>query len=132
MEHYDIEDPYHYGKTIYANHYVCLWQVTPPEIVDHWDWEKINGDENWYENTVLPAFAKHEKHKHQCDAALSSALDKLSLHNHEDASCREASIEEEVDVSGELEELDGNNVEEREYVGDAGTVEPTGVRRSLL
>lgn len=54
------------------------------------------------------------------------------VHNHEDASCREANIEEGVDVSGELEELNGNNIEEREYVGDVGSVEPPGVRRSLL
>ncbi|KAJ6780544.1 hypothetical protein PWT90_06632 [Aphanocladium album] len=132
MEHYGIEDPYHYGKTLYANHYVCLWQVTPPEIVRHWDWETISGDENWYKNTVLPAFEKHEKHNQQLDAELSSALDKLSLHNHEEASCRKASIEEEVDVSGELEELNGSFMEEREYVGDAGSVERPGVHRSLL
>ena len=33
MRHYGIEDPYHQGYYLYKDEYLCLWEVTPEEIV---------------------------------------------------------------------------------------------------
>ncbi|RYP07906.1 hypothetical protein DL765_008976 [Monosporascus sp. GIB2] len=56
MDHYNIPDPYGKSKAYYANHYVCLWQVTKAEIVGHWDWSSLADNKNWYQEIILPAF----------------------------------------------------------------------------
>ncbi|GJN84547.1 hypothetical protein PLIIFM63780_008104 [Purpureocillium lilacinum] len=60
MEHYGIEDPY-CDSDYYENHYACLWEVTPEEIVGQWTWKKLmkNNKEDWYKEIVLPAFQQH-------------------------------------------------------------------------
>ncbi|OAQ88855.1 hypothetical protein VFPFJ_07320 [Purpureocillium lilacinum] len=60
MEHYGIEDPYD-DSDYYENHYACLWEVTPEEIVGQWTWKKLmkNNKEDWYKEIVLPAFQQH-------------------------------------------------------------------------
>ncbi|KAJ4340198.1 hypothetical protein N0V95_007579 [Ascochyta clinopodiicola] len=56
MKHYSIPDPYDQGNQYYVNHYVCLWEVTPDEVVGHWGWDELAGLENWYENVIMPEF----------------------------------------------------------------------------
>jgi hypothetical protein len=56
MDHYNIPDPYRKSKAYYIKHYVCLWQVTGAEIVGHWDWSELEGNGNWYQEIILPAF----------------------------------------------------------------------------
>ena len=58
MEHYCIPDPYNRGSKYYINHYVCLWEVTEEEIVDHYEWEELAKTTNWYEEVIIPAFRK--------------------------------------------------------------------------
>ncbi|KAI0906713.1 hypothetical protein F4823DRAFT_605915 [Ustulina deusta] len=58
MDYYDISDPYGKICEYYRDHYLCLWQVTAAEIVDHWEWSRLEGDPNWYEDIILPAFKK--------------------------------------------------------------------------
>ncbi len=63
MEHYGIENPYgHSNDDFYENHYVCLWEVTPEEIVGKWKWDELmkNNEKDWYDKIVLPAFQQHD------------------------------------------------------------------------
>lgn len=41
MNVYSILDRYCRGNQSYADHYVCLWEVIPEEIVGHWDWNGL-------------------------------------------------------------------------------------------
>ncbi|OAQ79741.1 hypothetical protein VFPBJ_05326 [Purpureocillium lilacinum] len=61
MEHYGIEDPYD-DSDYYENHYACLWEVTPEEIVRKWEWDELmkSNEKDWYEEIVLPAFQQHD------------------------------------------------------------------------
>ncbi|KAI1432581.1 hypothetical protein GGR50DRAFT_585451 [Xylaria sp. CBS 124048] len=57
MDYYGIGDEHDKDVDYYQDEYLCLWQVTPAEIVGHWWWselEKYPGD--WYENIVLPRY----------------------------------------------------------------------------
>jgi hypothetical protein len=56
MKYYSISNPYHRGDEYNGNHYVCLWEVTPEEVVGHWEWDEWANNENWYEEVVMPAF----------------------------------------------------------------------------
>jgi hypothetical protein len=57
MEAYGVDNPY--GYDYYTDHYVCLWEVTPGEIIRIWSWNDLRKDEDWYENIVVPAFQRH-------------------------------------------------------------------------
>lgn len=61
MEHYSITDPYCQGNRYYINHYVCVWEVTPDEIVDHWDWDELSDSVNWYEDIIMPEFNRFRR-----------------------------------------------------------------------
>jgi hypothetical protein len=58
MKYYSIPDPYHQGYQYYDNHYICLWEVTPEEVVGHWEWDELVDIDDWYEEVVMPAFKK--------------------------------------------------------------------------
>lgn len=60
MGHYNIPDPYDGHIGTYGDHYVCLWQVTEAEIIGHWQWSELEGDPEWYQNVVLPAYNESE------------------------------------------------------------------------
>ena len=76
MDHYKIAEPYGCTNGIHSDHYVCLWQVNPDEIVGHWNWEEV-GDDNWYEQTILPAFKKHNDSAAEDINSLQNRLNKL-------------------------------------------------------
>jgi hypothetical protein len=63
MEYYRIPDPYNSGSRYYIDHYVCLWEVTEEEIVDHYKWEELAKTTNWYEDVIMPAFRKSSRRK---------------------------------------------------------------------
>ncbi|KAL2204418.1 hypothetical protein CC79DRAFT_1372423 [Sarocladium strictum] len=48
MQYYNIPDPYIKSARYYKNHYVCLWEVTPVEIIDWYDWNSLKDIDNWY------------------------------------------------------------------------------------
>ncbi|KAK6365167.1 hypothetical protein LTS17_011399 [Exophiala oligosperma] len=77
MEEYNVRDPY--INVGYSHHYICLWEVTPGEVVGHWKWEAIVMNENWYEEIIIPAFSRAQ----QARAArnLLNLFDCLSLSN---------------------------------------------------
>ncbi|KAI0465877.1 hypothetical protein F4859DRAFT_344322 [Xylaria cf. heliscus] len=58
IDHYGIPNPYGFLNDYFDDEYLCLWEVTPAEIVDSWDWSDLTKDKNWYQNTVLPAFKR--------------------------------------------------------------------------
>ncbi|KAH7199814.1 hypothetical protein DER44DRAFT_829624 [Fusarium oxysporum] len=35
-------------------HHLCLWTVKAEEVVQHYDWDKLFSDPNWYHNIVRP------------------------------------------------------------------------------
>lgn len=59
MLHYGVADPYGNAYQYFTDEYLCLWEVTPEEIVGHWDWMTIATNPRWYEEEILPAFEKH-------------------------------------------------------------------------
>jgi hypothetical protein len=58
MDHYEVKDPYGKSNQYYINHYLCLWEVTGQEIIGHWEWADLVAKEQWYDETILPAFQK--------------------------------------------------------------------------
>lgn len=58
MDPHDILDPCGESKAYYADHYVCLWQVTEAELVGRWDWSKLADNKNWCHDMVLPALKR--------------------------------------------------------------------------
>ncbi|KAI0163624.1 hypothetical protein BJ166DRAFT_449303, partial [Pestalotiopsis sp. NC0098] len=60
MDNYDIAGPY--GRfDYYTNHFLCLWQVTEPEIVGHWAWGDLVNNKNWYQQIIIPAFEHFQR-----------------------------------------------------------------------
>lgn len=63
MEHYSIPDPYCQGNRYYIHHYVCLWEVTPDEVVGHWCWYELSDLVNWYNEVIMPEFNRFRTEK---------------------------------------------------------------------
>ncbi|KAF2741735.1 hypothetical protein M011DRAFT_318375 [Sporormia fimetaria CBS 119925] len=61
MQHYGIQDPYNKGNRYYIDHYVCLWEVTKEEIVDHYEWEELAKRAKWYEEIIMPDFRRFSR-----------------------------------------------------------------------
>lgn len=53
MTYYSIEPPY--GRDYWSSHYLCVWEVTPEEVVAVWRWEDLRNNPNWYEEIIVPA-----------------------------------------------------------------------------
>lgn len=41
-----------------TDHYVCLWQVTEPEMVTHLPWSDLADNEDRYQRIVMQAFRR--------------------------------------------------------------------------
>jgi hypothetical protein len=61
MDHYEISDPCDNGGRYFTNHYVCLWEVTKEEIIDHYNWKELSKNPNWYEEVIMPAFDRSNR-----------------------------------------------------------------------
>ncbi|KAL4788503.1 hypothetical protein BJX76DRAFT_353256 [Aspergillus varians] len=59
--HYRVPDPYGRGYALYKREYLCLYEVTPQEVVGKWDWDDLLHEKNWYQAIILPAFTEHDK-----------------------------------------------------------------------
>jgi hypothetical protein len=80
MKYYCIPDPYKKGSQYYVNHYVCLWEVTGEEVVDHYDWEELAKTTNWYDKIVMPTFRKFSERKRPGAAPIrASAFDMSTM-----------------------------------------------------
>nr|KMM71105.1 hypothetical protein CPAG_07412 [Coccidioides posadasii RMSCC 3488] len=42
--------------------YLCLWEITPEEVVQHWNWDELCENPRWYEDEIQPAFNQHNCH----------------------------------------------------------------------
>lgn len=47
MKNYDVADPYNRDYEYYKNEYLCLWEVTEPDIVGHYNWDILTTNKNW-------------------------------------------------------------------------------------
>ena len=74
MKYYRIRDPYGRDGAYYKDHYVCLWEIAPDEVIGDWDWGQLETKGSWYEDVVLPAFHQHEE--------VASALSAMPLGCH--------------------------------------------------
>ena len=50
-----------YRENYFLDHYLCLWEVTPDEVIGIWRLDDLRKHDNWYKNIVMPAFEKHNK-----------------------------------------------------------------------
>ena len=57
MDHYEVKAPY--GRDYWQNHYLCLWEVTPAEVVGIWEWDDLRRSRNWYDEVIMPAVSRH-------------------------------------------------------------------------
>jgi hypothetical protein len=55
---YQVES--RYGVDYTPNHWLCLWEVTPAEVVHTWEWAEFGGDPHWYERIVEPALLEFQ------------------------------------------------------------------------
>lgn len=58
FKHYKLYNPTR--TDVFSSHWICLWEVTPEEVVWTWDWDDLKGDPQWHQNTVLPALFKFQ------------------------------------------------------------------------
>ncbi|KAF2725524.1 hypothetical protein K431DRAFT_200470, partial [Polychaeton citri CBS 116435] len=61
MGYYDVENPYR--RDYFDGHFLCLWEVTPEEVVGIWDWKYLRSEPNWFENIVQPAVETHRENR---------------------------------------------------------------------
>jgi hypothetical protein len=47
--------------------WLCLWEITPREIVYIWDLSELKSHQDWYETIVEPALRKHQDGVMDCD-----------------------------------------------------------------
>ncbi|KAF2759006.1 hypothetical protein EJ05DRAFT_463663 [Pseudovirgaria hyperparasitica] len=83
MDYYDIPDPYNQRNRYYRDHYICLWEVTPDEVVGQWDYDDLlSTSEDWYEDIILPAVENFRQKTTASDAEeLANLLGGVSLAN---------------------------------------------------
>ncbi|EXA40839.1 hypothetical protein FOQG_01670 [Fusarium oxysporum f. sp. raphani 54005] len=51
---YRIAIPYGIAHWELKAHHLCLWTVKAEEVAQHYDWDKLFSDPNWYHNIVRP------------------------------------------------------------------------------
>jgi len=79
MEVYGVKDPYPYStKNYFLDHYLCLWEVTPAEVVGIWSWGELRGNKGWYENIIMPAFQRHRTAGQRAMQTATRDVDALS------------------------------------------------------
>jgi hypothetical protein len=59
LKYYEVQDPYRRAYSYYKDEYLCLWEVTPIEVVGRWDWDVLVENDHWYEDEILTAFEEH-------------------------------------------------------------------------
>jgi hypothetical protein len=111
MRYYRAEDPYCRRYQYYTDHYLCLWEVTPEEIVDTWDWNDLSGNQNWYKDTILPAFQAFRQSEEQIASTEDLVADMSSLTVDLPAECPPKAYETPKSPSPEYpdSESDANN-----------------------
>ena len=57
MAYYKVQS--RYGRDYWHCHYLCLWEVTPEEVVGIWSWDDLRNERNWFEEIVMPTIIAH-------------------------------------------------------------------------
>lgn len=57
MAHYQVNAPY--KRDYWQHQYLCLWEVTPAEVVGIWEWDDLRRSTNWYGDVIMPAVDRH-------------------------------------------------------------------------
>ena len=57
MREYGVQNPY--GEDYYTDHYLCLWEITPEEVIGTWSCNYLRQVDGWYENIIMQEFRKH-------------------------------------------------------------------------
>jgi hypothetical protein len=58
FQHYKLYNPTR--SDFFSSHWICLWEVTPDEVVWTWDWDDLKGNPQGYEQIVLPALRRFQ------------------------------------------------------------------------
>lgn len=66
MDHYQVKAPYE--RDYWQNHFLCLWEVTPAEVVGIWEWDGLQRSTSWYDDVIMPAVSRHRDMKHAVPA----------------------------------------------------------------
>jgi hypothetical protein len=53
FKHYKLYNPSRADVT--TGHWMCLWEVTPEEVVWTWNWDELKDNPEWYWDVVEPA-----------------------------------------------------------------------------
>lgn len=61
MAHYKIQDPYR--RDYWDGHYLCLWEVTPEEVVNVWSWDDLRSEPNWFEEIIMLAVERQRENR---------------------------------------------------------------------
>jgi len=75
-ERYGVKNPY--TRDFFSDHYLCLWEVTPAEVVGTWPWNKLREADNWYENIVMPAFKERRAARQRAVQAATRDVDTVA------------------------------------------------------
>jgi hypothetical protein len=59
MLRYNVHNPYGKEDIYHNDACLCKWELTPDQIVGHWDWATLVENSHWYEAEILPAFEDH-------------------------------------------------------------------------
>jgi hypothetical protein len=73
MAAYDVQNPYRYDYFYEGREYLCLWEVSPCDVVGTWRWDDLCNNDRWYENIIMPAFRSYRA---QQDAKSESMHDR--------------------------------------------------------
>lgn len=120
MEHYGVKS--RYRNDYWSNHYLCLWEVTPEEVVGTWRWRHLRKYRNWFEDIVEPAVKTRRwdwKHRLARDGESLEAEDDVGvgtgrtskLEAHEQLHATGETGMEDDDRAGEVDDSDGSVVE---------------------
>jgi hypothetical protein len=78
-EYYGIEIPHGIQDWELKAHHLCLRRVKADEIVEHYDWDKLSSDPDWYENTIRPDFKRfREERQHREQDQVQDQIDDIS------------------------------------------------------
>ncbi len=61
MAYYEIQS--RYERDYWDGHYLCLWEVTPEEVVGVWEWDDLRSELNWFEEIIMPAVEEHREER---------------------------------------------------------------------
>jgi hypothetical protein len=58
FKHYKLYNPSR--SDVSTSHWICLWEVTPAEVVWTWEWDDLKGNPQWYQEIVLPVLRRFQ------------------------------------------------------------------------